>query len=242
MHNNKKILIFTATYNEKSNISNLIKSIFENSPESNVLIIDDNSPDKTAHIVEDMKKSFQNLFLIKREKKLGLDTAHKLAYNYALKNKYNYLITMDADFSHDPREIKNFLKNLESYPFVLGSRYTDGGECYMKGRRLIFSKYGNIIIRFILGINCKEFTTSYRGFNLDKLNNFNLEYVKTKGYSFFMGTIYEIWRRNIEIKEIPITFIDRAYGESKIPKIEIFRTLKNLLILLLDKIFKKNKY
>jgi len=239
MSDKKKILVFTATYNEKSNISHLIKSIFENCPDSNILIIDDNSPDKTADVIEDMKKNFQNLFLIKREKKLGLDTAHKLAYSYALKNNYNYLITMDADFSHDPKEIKNFLKNLETCPFVLGSRYVDGGECYMKGRRLIFSKYGNIIIRFVLGINCKEFTTSYRGFNLDKLNNFNLEYVKTKGYSFFMGTIYEIWKRNIDIKEIPITFIDRAYGESKIPKIEIFRTLKNLIVLLFDKIFKK---
>ena len=112
----------------------------------------------------------------------------------------------------------------------------------MKGRRLIFSKYGNIIIRFLLGINCKEFTTSYRAFNLDKLNNFNLNNVKTKGYSFFMGTIYEIWKKNINIKEIPITFIDRAYGESKIPKIEILRTLKNLLFLFFDKTFNKTKY
>ena len=235
MSDKKKILVFTATYNEKSNIGDLIKSIFENCPDSNILIIDDNSPDKTADVIEDIKKNSQNLFLIKREKKLGLDTAHKLAYSYALKNNYNYLITMDADFSHDPKEIKNFLKNLETFPFVLGSRYVDGGECFMKGRRLIFSKYGNIIIRFVLGINCKEFTTSYRGFNLKLLGEFNLNLVTTKGYSFFMGTMFIIKKMRIPFIEIPIIFKDREKGDSKIPKIEILRTLKNLLILSLKK-------
>ena len=235
MSDKKKILVFTATYNEKSNIGDLIKSIFENCPDSNILIIDDNSPDKTAEVIEDIKKNSQNLFLIKREKKLGLDTAHKLAYSYALKNNYNYLITMDADFSHDPKEIKNFLKNLETFPFVLGSRYVDGGECFMKGRRLIFSKYGNIIIRFVLGINCKEFTTSYRGFNLKKLNNFNLNQIKGNGYSFFMETVIALERLKFKSFEFPIHFKDRIYGKSKIPKIEIFRTFKNLISLYFKK-------
>ena len=91
---------------------------------------------------------------------MGLDIAHKKAYDYAVENNYDYLITMDADFSHDPKEIKNFIYYLEKFPFVIGSRYIEGGKCLMRGRRLIFSEYGNKLIKFFLNINCYEFTTS----------------------------------------------------------------------------------
>ena len=106
----------------------------------------------------------------------------------------------------------------------------------MKGRRLLLSKYGNLIIKKILNVNLNEFTTSYRGFNLKKLNKFDLKKVKTKGYSFFMGTIFEITQRKFSIKEIPIVFKDRSKGESKIPKLEILRTLKNLFFFFIKKL------
>ena len=231
----KKILVFTATYNEKENIKKLITLIFKHYSNAHVLIIDDNSPDKTAEEIELLKKEFKNISLIKRESKLGLDTAHKFAYKYALEKGYDYLITMDADLSHDPVELTNFLNSLETYPFVIGSRYAPGGKCLMKGRRLLMSKYGNILIKLVLRINCNEFTTSYRGFDLKKLGSFNLDTVKASGYSFFMKTIFEISKRKIEIKEIPITFKDRSQGYSKLPRIEIFRTLLNLLLLFLKK-------
>ena len=109
----------------------------------------------------------------------------------------------------------------------------------MKGFRLIMSKFGNQIIRTVSGIKSHEFTTSYRGFDLQNLKKFNLNNVKTKGYSFMMGTIFELEKNNIEIKEIPITFYDRKKGISKIPKIEIFRTLKNLFFLTLIRRFFK---
>ena len=231
----KKILIFTATYNEKDNIEQLIRSINFYNPEVDILIIDDNSPDLTFKKIEDLKIEYNNINLRIRTSKRGLDTAHKEAYEYALKNDYDYLITMDADLSHDPSEINNFIKYLDKYPFVIGSRYIEGGRCEMKGRRLILSKIGNKLIKRILKINCHEFTTSFRGFNLKKLNKFHLNLVLNKGYSFFMGTVYEISRLNFEIKEIPIIFKDRKKGNSKIPKIEIFRTLKNLFLLFLNK-------
>jgi dolichol-phosphate mannosyltransferase len=142
---------------------------------------------------------------------------------------------MDADFSHDPNEIKNFIKHLNNFPFVIGSRYVPGGKNLMKKKRLLISKYGNLFIEFFLRIGCTEYTTSYRGFNLNKLVNFDLNLVKAKGYSFFMGTIFEIYKKNFEIKQIPIIFKDRSKGYSKIPKLEIFRTLKNLIILFLKK-------
>ena len=231
MSSNKKVLIFTATYNEAENIDSLINLIKLNTDESDILIIDDNSPDGTSDIIKKKQLLDKKIFLITRKGKLGLDTAHKEAYEFAIKNQYDYLITMDADNSHDPIEIKNILLNLENYPFVIGSRYIKGGKCLMRGRRLIMSKYGNLLMKFLLRIDCNEYTTSFRGFNIKKLKNFHLNKIETKGYSFFMGTVAEINRNNFQIKEIPITFQDRLKGYSKIPKFEIIRTLKNLAIL-----------
>jgi len=232
----KKILVFTATYNEVDNIYELISSIKNQSLELHLLIIDDNSPDYTSNIIEETQSEFKNIFLIKRKSKLGLDTAHKEAYDFAIKNNYDYLITMDADFSHDPNEIKNFVRHLDIYPFVIGSRYIEGGKCLMKGRRLILSKYGNLLMKLFLNINCSEFTTSYRGFNIKKLNGFHLRQVQSNGYSFFMGTVFEIFKKNFDVKEIPIIFKDRLNGYSKIPRIEIIRTLFNLIKLKLNNI------
>ena len=239
MIDEKRILVFTACYNEKENIEKLILKIRKYLPDSSILIIDDNSPDFTAEVIKKIKEKDSKLNLIVRHKKLGLDTAHKLAYQYAIDNNYDYLITMDADLSHDPKELINFKKNLEKYPFVIGSRYVDEGKCLMKGTRLIMSKIGNSVIKFFSGINCNEFTTSYRGFNIQQLNNFHLNDVKQAGYSFFMGTLFEINKKKFEIKEIPIIFSDRELGNSKIPKLEIFRTLTNLAILVFKKFFIK---
>ena len=237
MISKKRLLVFTACYNEKENIQKLIYKIKEYLPESSILIIDDNSPDKTKDIINNLKKDISFLNLIVREKKLGLDTAHKMAYAYAINNNYDYLITMDADLSHDPKELPNFVKNLNEYPFVIGSRYISGGKCLMKGSRLVMSKIGNLFIKFISGIKCNEFTTSYRGFDIKNLKNFHLNDVTESGYSFFMGTLFEIDKKKFPIKEIPIIFTDREKGVSKIPKLEIFRTLKNLITYFVKKIF-----
>ena len=237
MVSNKRILVFTASYNEKENIKKLILKIKECLPEASVLIIDDNSPDQTKEIIKELQKNISQLELIVREKKLGLDSAHRQAYEYAIKYQYNYLITMDADLSHDPKELNNFIKNMENFPFVIGSRYVLGGKCLMKGSRLVMSKIGNKVIKFFSGINCNEFTTSYRGFNINKLENFHLNDVSESGYSFFMGTLFEINKRKFAIKEIPITFADRTKGVSKIPRLEIFRTLKNLIVYIFKKKF-----
>ena len=231
----KKVLIFTATYNEKDNIEHLIDSINKINPKVDIFIIDDQSPDLTYEKIRDLQEKYKNIFLKIRSSKSGLDTAHKEAYEYALQNNYDYLITMDADLSHDPKEINNFIYYLNNYYFVIGSRYVQGGSCLMSGRRLAMSKFGNKLIKKVLQINSNEFTTSYRGFNLSKLKNFHLKQVKNKGYSFFMGTLFEINKLGYEIKEIPIIFKDRQKGLSKIPKIEILRTIKNLFILYFQK-------
>ena len=234
-------LVFTATFNEIDSIKDLIDEINKLDCKLDVLIIDDNSPDGTGNLIEKIAKSSDNLTLIRREKKLGLDTAHKFAYNYAIKNNYTYLITMDADFSHEPKEIIKILDHLKNTPFVIGSRYILGGKNYMKGWRLYLSIWGNKVIKKTLSMNSNEYTNAFREFDLKKLHNFNLDLVKSRGFSFFMETIFELDQRNVPIYEIPITFNVRKHGVSKIPQIEIFRTLKNIFKLFLRKILKSKK-
>ena len=235
----KKILIGTATYNEVSNIEILINKINNLELNLDIIIVDDSSPDGTSKKIKELKTKFSNIILLKRKNKTGLDTAHKIIFKYANHNKYRYLITLDADLSHDPRLIKVFLKRIKNYDTVLGSRYIKGGKNELIGWRFLISKYGNLIIKKILNSKLNEFTTSYRCFDIKKLKNFNLSDVKVKGYSFFMGTLFEINKKGFLIKEIPITFKDRTKGNSKIPRIEILRTIKNLIILSVKKNFTK---
>ena len=195
------------------------------------MIIDDNSPDKTYLVIEKFMKKFNNIFLIKRKNKQGLDTAHKYIYNFALKKNYDYLITMDADLSHDPNTIPKFLNQIKNYDFVIGSRYMKGGRNDLRGFRLLLSKFGNRFIRFILNMNLTEFTTSYRCFNLRTLKKINLKNINAGGYSFFMETLCHIKKLGYSIKEIPIIFYERKHGKSKIPKIELFRALINIFLI-----------
>ena len=230
-----KTLIFTATYNEKENIKKLLENLNHLKIDIDILVIDDNSPDKTWEILQELEKNSANLKVIVRKDKSGLDTAHKLAFEYAKNNGYEKFISMDADLSHDPNEIPKMIDILNKSSFVIGSRYIEGGKCEMSSHRLILSIVGNKFIKKLLKIDCNEFTTSYRGFNLLKLNEFDLNVVNSKGYSFFMETIYRLNKHGVVINEIPIHFRNRRHGSSKIPGIEIFRTLKNLFKLYFEK-------
>ena len=230
-----KTLIFTATYNEKENIKKLLENLNHLKIDIDILVIDDNSPDKTWEILQELEKNSNNLKVIVRKEKSGLDTAHKLAFEYAKKNGYEKFISMDADLSHDPNEIPKMIDILNKSSFVIGSRYIEGGKCEMSSHRLMLSIVGNKFIKKLLRIDCNEFTTSYRGFNLLKLNEFDLNVVNSKGYSFFMETIYRLHKHGVVINEIPIHFRNRRHGSSKIPGIEIFRTLKNLFKLYFEK-------
>ena len=229
-----KILIFSATYNESKNIKLLLKAIDELNLNVDLLIIDDNSPDKTWQIVQDYSKNKKNIHLIIRDKKRGLDTAHKLAYEYSINNNYEFLITLDADLTHDPKKIPVFINELEKNPFVIGSRFVKGGSLDAKGWRLALSYLGNRFCKIMFDIDCNEYTTAFRGYNLKKLKDFDLRSIKSKGYSFFMETVYLVDKKNFPIKEIPFYARQRYKGKSKIEKIEIFRTLINVFRLKLN--------
>ncbi len=227
---NNTTLVFTATYNEAGNIENFL-DIALKIKNIDILVIDDNSPDKTWEIIEKYKKKYSNLYLIKRPGKEGLDTAHKEAFKFAEKKNYNNLITLDADLSHDPNLITTFIDELKSRPFIIGSRYMKDGKNDMKLFRYLLSYFGNKLIKLVLKINCEEFTTSFRGFNLNELKSFDINKVNSRGYSFFMETIYHINKLGFKIHQIPIHFKIRTIGKSKIPPVEILRTLKNLFLL-----------
>lgn len=230
-----KNLVFTATYNEVDNISNFLDIVLKIS-NIDILIVDDNSPDKTGDVIKQYQKDNKNLFLISRKGKEGLDSAHKIGFNFAKEKNYENFITIDADLSHDPKMIPQFIDALNDKPFIIGSRYMKGATNDMKLFRYTLSYVGNKVIKFVLNIDSDEFTSSFRGFALNKLNNFDINDVKTKGYSFFMATIHLINKLGYKINQIPLQFKDREEGVSKIPKIEIFRTLKNLLLLKINKL------
>ena len=223
-----KALIVTATYNEADNIRPLIADIFKYVPNAHVLVIDDNSPDGTAQIVRDLAAVDNRIALIQRPRKLGLGTAHKLAKMFAEKNGYRQLVTMDADFSHDPKYLPTLTSLLESNDFVIGSRYTKGGSCEYGPARQVLSRGANFLSRLLLGLKIRETTTSYRGFSKKLLHTLRVDEIRADGYSFFIESIYRVSRATSKMAEFPIHFGDRRAGISKISKTEIFRGFTTL--------------
>jgi dolichol-phosphate mannosyltransferase len=223
-----KTLVFFATYNEAGNIQPLISSLESVIPEADILVIDDNSSDGTADIVLGMNRP--NVTLLQRKGKLGLGTAHLLALAYAQHHGYDVVITMDGDLSHDPVHIPSMLDRLEAgEDLVIGSRYMRGGGCDYTGYRLYVSQLANIAARFLLGMRLHEFTTSYRAFRVSELKRLNFGVLLVGGYSFFLTTMVEASVRGLKIQEVPIQFRERGYGSSKLPPLEMFRGMANLL-------------
>lgn len=233
----ERILVFTATYNEAENIEDLIISVFENLKDSVMLIVDDASPDGTGSILKELSQKYKQLNIIHRPRKLGLGTAHKLAMKYAIKNNFEILITMDADFSHHPKYLKKMLVLMKNNDFVTGSRYIKGGGQNYGLYRKTLSVTANFLARNILGIPLKECTTSYRGFKVSKLKSINLDSIQSEGYSFFVESIFYICRLTNNIDEFPIFFSDRQSGTSKISKIEIFKSVFCLFKLFFNRVF-----
>ena len=216
----KKSLIIIPTYNERKNVDAVLERVFEhNIPGLDVLIIDDNSPDGTAEIIRDLQKQNENLFLIERAGKLGLGTAYIEGFKYALKNGYDYIFEMDADLSHDPNEIPNFLKAIEDYDLVIGSRYVKGVNVInWPLSRLILSMGASVYTRLITGMPIKDCTAGFKCFRREVLEAIPLDNVRSNGYSFQVEMNFKAWKRGFRIKEIPIVFTDRTLGESKMSR------------------------
>jgi dolichol-phosphate mannosyltransferase len=214
-----KTLIIVPTFNELDNITKLIPDLLSRSANPDILIVDDNSPDGTAEFIQQLAVSNDRIHLIKREKKMGLGTAYIEGFKFALKNNYDFIFEMDADYSHDPKEIPNFLNAIQENDLVLGSRYSNGVNVVnWPMRRLLLSYFANIYTRIITGLPVKDATGGFKCFRRKVLETINLDRVKSNGYAFQIEMTYKAFKKGFRIKEIPIIFIDRMKGKSKMSK------------------------
>lgn len=227
-----KIVVGIATYNEALNIEKLIDAIRSHLSTQHILVLDDNSPDGTARLVERLATSDPYLTLLKRPGKLGLGSATLTMMRYAMDHDFDAIIVMDADFSHDPKELPVMARLLEQNDFVTGSRYVAGGKCEYGFYRTVVSKAANWGARLLAGIPLRECTTAYRGFKTSLLKKLPLDQIQSTGYSFQVEVLYHIVRHTDKVAEFPIVFADRVLGESKISKKEMLMSAMTLLRLL----------
>lgn len=216
----KKPLVIIPTYNERDNIKTVLNIVFGlNIPGLCVLIVDDNSPDQTAEIIKDLQKTNDKLFLIEREGKLGLGTAYIAGFRFALENGFDYIFEMDADLSHDPREIPNFLRIIEDADLVIGSRYLKGVNVInWPLSRLILSVFASQYTRIITGMPISDCTAGFKCFRREVLEAIPFEDVRSNGYSFQIEMNFKAWKRGFRILELPIVFTDRTVGKSKMSR------------------------
>ena len=219
-------LIISPTYNEKKNISSHIENIFSIDENYHILIIDDNSPDGTANIVKELQLKYKNLFLEERPGKAGLGTAYKYAFNWALKKNYDNIIQMDADLSHDPKEIKEMVRLLNNYDLIIGSRYIDGvSVVHWPIKRLILSYGANVYARIVTGLPIKDSTGGFKAWKRKVIDSIDINGVKSQGYSFQIEMNWRAWQKKFSIFEHPIIFADRTIGESKMSKKIMFEAI-----------------
>ena len=216
----KKTLVIVPTYNEIENVPTLLKNIFSlNIPGLDVLIIDDNSPDGTARLIKELMKNEERLFLLERPGKMGLGTAYITGFRYALEKGYDYIFEMDADMSHDPRELPNFLKAIETADVVIGSRYIKGVNVInWPLSRLMLSIFASKYTRLVTGLPLNDCTAGYKCFRREVLETIPLNEVRSNGYSFQIEMNFKAWKRGFHIVEIPIIFYDRTVGKSKMSR------------------------
>ena len=235
-----KTLVITPTYNESGNIKNLIKEVLKQNDSVEILVVDDNSPDKTSDIVKEMQKENSKIHLLEREKKMGLGTAYVLGFKYAIEKQFDYIVEMDADFSHNPNEVKAFLEKIQNYDLVIGSRYINGIRIMnWPISRLILSYAANIYTQFITGISIKDATGGFKCFRRNVLEKINLDEIKSNGYAFQIEMNYKAFCKGFKIYEHPIIFMDRTLGESKMSKNIIFEAAILVWKLKLQHIFGK---
>jgi dolichol-phosphate mannosyltransferase len=214
-----KTLIIIPTYNELENLPKLLPSVLSQDKSINILIVDDNSPDGTAAFVENEMKSNDRIHLLKRSSKQGLGTAYIAGFKYALENGFDLIFEMDADFSHDPNEIPKFLEEIKNSDLVLGSRYITGVNVInWPMRRLLLSWFANFYTRAITGMSVHDATGGYKCFRKEVLQAIDLDKVTSNGYAFQIEMTFKAWKKGFRVKEIPIIFVDRVKGNSKMSK------------------------
>lgn len=213
----EKALVIMPTYNESANLSQIVPLVLEQDPRIDVLVVDDGSPDGTGEIADSIAQTNSRVSVLHREKKLGLGTAYISGFRWGLERGYEYLFEMDADFSHDPDHIPEFLEAATDADLVLGSRYLGGKVTVVNWPmgRLLLSYFANIYAKVVTGHNICDATGGFKCFRRRVLELLDLDSVRSNGYAFQIEMSFRAWRKGFDIKEIPIVFTDRTDGQSK---------------------------
>ena len=212
-----KTLIITPTYDERDNVRPIADAVLAVAPDVHMLFVDDNSPDGTGAILDEMAKEDERISVIHKGGKLGLGRAYITGYKWAIEREYDCVFGMDADFSHDPAEIPHFLAAAEHADLVIGSRYVNGIRITnWPLERLFLSKMAATYVHVITGMPVADPTGGYRCYRREVLTTIDLDSIISNGYSFLVETAYKTWMLGFRIKEIPITFEDRRAGYSKL--------------------------
>jgi dolichol-phosphate mannosyltransferase len=214
-----KALVIIPTYNEKENLEAIIQAVLRQDSQLNILIVDDNSPDGTGQIADRISHDNNKVHVLHRQRKMGLGQAYIAGFKYALEHKYDFVFEMDADFSHDPKYLPEFLKSMEMADLVLGSRYVRGVNVVnWPMSRLLLSYFANVYSRWITGVPVRDSTGGFKCYRREVLEKIQLDKIKSEGYSFQIETCFRAWKKGFRIKEIPIIFVERRAGHSKMSK------------------------
>lgn len=213
----ERALVIVPTYNERENIGRLIETVLAQDRRLEVLVVDDGSPDGTGDIVAGIGATNERVHILRRPRKMGLGTAYVTGFRWALERDYAFVFEMDADFSHDPGHLPDFLRAIESTDLVLGSRYRDGKVTVVNWpiARLILSYFANVYARAITGLPVWDATGGFKCFRREVLESIDLSKVVSNGYAFQIEMSFRAWKRQFRIVEIPIVFVDRTEGQSK---------------------------
>jgi len=214
----RKVVIIP-TYNERQNVPALVPEVLAQDPETEILIVDDDSPDGTGALVTDMSAREPRLHLLARPRRDGLGPAYKDGFRWALARDADLVVQMDADFSHNPAMLPRFFSEIADCDLVLGSRYVQGITVVnWPIERLLLSYFGNAYARRVLGMSVRDATGGFKCWRKTAIEAIDLQDVRSNGYAFQIEMTYRAWRRGLRIREIPIIFMDRTQGESKMTK------------------------
>ncbi len=215
----KRALVIIPTYNERENVERIVQAILPVDLRISILIVDDNSPDGTGEIAENLAKLYDKVYVLHREKKEGIGRAYIAGFKWAIERKFNYIFEMDADFSHRPQYLEDHLREIENHDLVLGSRYITGVNVInWPITRLLLSYYANVYARLVTGMPVRDATGGFKCFRREALVAIDLESLHASGYAFQIEVTMRIWKKGFRIKEIPIIFYDRTAGDSKMSK------------------------
>ena len=240
MSQSQRALIIFPTYNERDNIEKIVHAVLPLDPRIHVLIVDDGSPDGTGQIADRMSQEEEKVFVLHREMKEGLGRAYIAGFKWAIEKQFDFIFEMDADFSHGPEYIKDFLREIQNTDLVIGSRYISGVNVinWPMGR-LLLSYYANVYTRLVTGLPLRDATGGFKCFRRKVLETVKLDDVRANGYSFQIEMSMRAWKRGFSIKEIPIVFVDRIAGTSKMSKKIVREAIWMVWLLRLKSIFGK---